>query len=115
MDKEKESVIDNIVRRYMAKNLDTNTRINNIILHKINYYYELESKRVEESNEELLSFIDEQLERLKKEILKLTYNNYKNVIIEDEVFDFLYKTYGSNEDAVKILDDMKRETSKLKR
>lgn len=115
MNREKETVIDNRIRRYMAKNLDTNTRINNIILHKIKYYYELESKRVEESNEELLSFIDEQLERLKKEILKLTYNNYKNVIIEDEVFDFLYKTYGSNEDAVKILDDMKMETTKLKR
>lgn len=115
MNREKETVVDNRIKRYMAKNLDTGIKINNIINHKIKYYYELKNKGIEEKDEKLLDFIDNELEKLKKDILKLTYDNYRNVIIDDYVFDFLYEIYGDNEEAVKILDDMKMETTKLKR
>ena len=109
MNREKETVVDNRIKRYMAKNLDTGIKINNIINHKIKYYYELKNKGIEEKNEKLLDFIDSELEKLKKDILKLTYDNYRNVIIDDYVFDFLYEIYGDNKEAVKILDDMKME------
>lgn len=114
-EEEKQKRVEDGYWKLMGLNEDRIARVNAPILHKIDYYYELLDQKEHSIRSNFTKYIIDEIENTKKTILKLVYDNYKNTPIDDRVFDFLYEIYGDNEEAVKILDDMKMETTKLKR
>ena len=101
--------------KLMGLNEDRIAIVNAPILHKIEYYYKLLDQKEHSIRSNFTEYVIKEIENTKKTILKLVYDNYKNTPIDDRVFDYLYDEYKDNEEALKILDDMKKETSKLKR